>query len=93
MNQELLDQLRDLVDKSPRCPCGGDCATVKFLAEKIMEMQVREVGFSLVCLRCGSPLFFDHTNQFYNCRKCEGWFRYEVGGELLEIDPRPLKVC
>jgi hypothetical protein len=89
MNQESLDRLRQLIDSSPRCQCGGDCELLQSLAAKVLDIQVHELGFEIQCPACHEPLAFHPPNPLtlYECRPCRKWFRYEPGGGLIEIEP------
>jgi hypothetical protein len=36
-----------LVEKSPRCACGGNCETLQYMAEMFREMQVKQAGWQV----------------------------------------------
>ena len=94
MDQEILDRLCELIESSPRCKCGGDCELLKSLAEKILDIQVHEVGFKLECPRCPEELlFFHHTNAYYQCRKCDRWYRANPDGTLVELHLTEPELC
>jgi hypothetical protein len=82
----MLDRLRDLIESSSRCKCGGDCELLKSLAEKILDIQFHEVGFKLNCPQCQESLFFHPTNSLYQCRSCKNWFRTNGDGGLIELN-------
>ena len=39
----MLDRLRELIESSRRCKCGGDCELLKSLAEQILDTQLDKV--------------------------------------------------
>jgi ribosomal protein S27E len=94
MDQEILDRLRELIESSRRCKCGGNCELLKSLAEKILDIQFHEVGFKLECPHClKEPLFFHHTNTYYQCRKCSRWYRANQDGALIELNLKEPELC
>jgi hypothetical protein len=71
MKQEALDRLRELIDSSPRCKCGGNCELLQNLAEQVLDIQENEVGFQAQCPTCNQPLLFNRESihDRYSCKQ------------------------
>ncbi|MGA2461389.1 MAG: hypothetical protein ABSF82_08215 [Candidatus Bathyarchaeia archaeon] len=91
MQQEALDRLRELIDSSPRCRCGGNCELLQSLAEQVLDIQENELGFQAQCPTCNQPLQFnpESIHGRYSCKQCKKSYRYHPSTGPIETLSEP----